>query len=130
VYSFTPFICVMPSSSKAVDAYIKKQSPAVQKILNELRALIKDTVPDVEETMTYSMPAYKYHGYLVVFRASKNHYGLYTMNGSSVEKMKDILVGYETAKGTIRFPYDKPLPKTLIKKILKIRMKENLAKSK
>jgi uncharacterized protein YdhG (YjbR/CyaY superfamily) len=75
------------------------------------------------------MPAFRYHGRLVYFGAFKDHYSLFPANSSLIAEMKDELKSYKTAPGTIQFPYDRPLPVALVKKIVKARVKENLRKS-
>jgi uncharacterized protein YdhG (YjbR/CyaY superfamily) len=120
----------MRSPVKDIDAYINLQPEDVRPALEKLRQTIKTAAPDAEEVISYRMPAFKYHGMLAGFAAAKNHYGFYPWNGRTVLEFKDELAGYETSKGAIRFPKDKPLPIALIKKIVKARMKENIGKNK
>ena len=89
----------------------------------QLRRTIKKAAPKAIETISYSMPAYKYEGPLVYFAAYKNHIGFYP-GGSPLTSLKSRLTAYKTSKGTIQFPYDKPLPKTLIRKIAAYRAKD------
>lgn len=112
---------------KNIDDYIASQSPRAQTFLKHLRKVIKKTVPDAEETISYQMPALKFHGLLVWFAAAKNHYALYP-KANVIEAFKDKLKPYGLSKGTIRFPYDKPFPEKLIIEIIEYRMKENLEK--
>ncbi len=120
----------MKFTPKNVDDYIASQPENRQATLQKLRELIKTTAPDAAEVISYSMPAYKYHGMLAGFAAAKDHYGLYPWNSSTVDQFKEELQSYSTSKGTICFPTGKPLPVALIKKIVKARMKENLEKIK
>ncbi len=113
-----------------IDEYIALQPKEVQTALENLRQLIKEAAPEAEEVISYKMPAFKYHGMLVYFAAFKNHCSLFPGNSSLIKAMKDELKLYKTATGTIQFTIDKPLPATLVKKIVKARMKENLSKSK
>lgn len=115
---------------KNVDDYIASQPENMQASLEKIRQLIKTTAPDAEEVISYSMPAYKFHGMLAGFAAAKDHYGFYPWNSTTVAQFKEELKNFSTSKGTIRFPTDKPLPAALIKKIVKARMKENLEKKK
>lgn len=115
---------------KNIDSYILSQPASVQTGLQKLREIIKSVAPEAEETISYSMPAFKYHGMLVGFAAAKNHFGFYPWNGSTVEKFKAELTSFATSKGSIQLPMNKPLPVALIKKIVKDRMKENIAKEK
>ena len=75
------------------------------------------------------MPAYKLNGMLVYFAAHTNHIGLYPM-ASGIEAFQKELSAYKSAKGSVQFPNDKPLPTKLITNIIKFRVKENLDKAK
>ena len=111
-----------------VDEYIALFPPEVKVLLKQLRKLITTTAPDAEEVLSYQMPAYKYNGMLIYFAAHKNHIGLYPFK-SAITAFQKELTKYEGAKGTVRFPFDKPLPEKLITKIVKFRLKENLLKA-
>ena len=87
---------------------------------------IRRTAPAAEETISYQMPAFTLKGSLVYFAAFKKHIGFYP-RVSVLEKFKDELAVYKSAKGSVRFPLDKPIPYGLITKIVKFRVKENLA---
>jgi uncharacterized protein YdhG (YjbR/CyaY superfamily) len=114
---------------KSVEAYIADAPKASQAKLNEMRTLIKKLVPDATELISYGMPGYKLNDRpLVYFGGYKEHIGLYAANGSFVQEHPELLEGLETSKGTIKLPLDKPLPVSLITKLLKIRVEENLAK--
>jgi uncharacterized protein YdhG (YjbR/CyaY superfamily) len=79
--------------------------------------------------ISYGMPAYKWNGMLLWFAAHKSHIGLYP-RVSAMEAFKKELAGYKSAKGSVQFPFDEPLPIALILKILKFRMDENERKTK
>jgi len=115
---------------KDIDTYLALQPENVRVALEKLRQVIKTSAPDAEEVISYGMPAYRYHGMLVYFAGFKNHYSLFPGNASMIAEMAEELKGYKTSKGTIQFALDKPMPVTLIKKIVKARMKENLSKQK
>lgn len=115
---------------KDIDTYIALQPEGVKEILEEMREIIRSVAKDVEEVISYGMPAFKYHGMLVGFAGAKHHCGFYPWNGSTVAQFKDELQAFGTSKGAIRFPLDQPLPVALIKKIVKARMKENIEKTK
>jgi uncharacterized protein YdhG (YjbR/CyaY superfamily) len=117
----------MGDAPSTVDAYIAAFPPKVRRLLKQLRALIRETAPQAEEKIAYRMPAYTYHGVLVYFAGYANHIGLYP--GGTVAQFKKDLGSYKTAKGTIQFPLDEPLPVTLIRKIVKARVAQNLAKA-
>jgi uncharacterized protein YdhG (YjbR/CyaY superfamily) len=97
--------------------------------LSEIRTLIKDSCPEAEEVISYNMPAFRYHGILVYYAAAKNHIGFYPANAKTIELFKEELEEYDTSKGTIRFPYNKPLPITIIKRIVEFRIAENREKA-
>jgi uncharacterized protein YdhG (YjbR/CyaY superfamily) len=113
-----------PVATKTVDAYIRSFDSPVKEKLEQMRALIRKAAPGAEEIISYKMPAYRYNGMLVYFAGYKRHIGFYAVPGANV-KFKKELEGYETSKGSIRFPLDKKLPSTLITKIVKFRVKEN-----
>ena len=115
--------------AKNVDDYLKAFSPSVRKTLQQLRNTIKATAPKSEEVISYQMPAFKYHGMLVYFAGYKNHIGFYPTS-SGIAAFKKELSKYKTSKGTVQFPNDKPLPLSLISKMVKFRAKENEAKKK
>jgi uncharacterized protein YdhG (YjbR/CyaY superfamily) len=116
--------------TKSIDDYISLQPEELVEGLEKLRQIIRSVAPEATETISYHMPAFQYHGMLVGFAGWKKHYGFYPWNGSTVIEFKEELKGYETSKGAIQFPRDKPLPVALIKKIVKFRMKENIEKEK
>lgn len=118
-----------PGPSKSVDAHIAKAPKEVRGKLRQLRRTVKATAPKAEESISYKMPYYKYYGALVGFDAFKDHIGFF-IGTRVVAKHKGDLKSYETAKGTVRFPIDKPLPVALIKRLLKAHMKINEASSK
>jgi uncharacterized protein YdhG (YjbR/CyaY superfamily) len=119
----------MIAPAKNVDAYIARQPLEVGIKLEKIRKLIKELVPEVEEVISYGMPAYKYHGILVWYAAFKNHIGFYP-KASGIEAFKKEISVYKNAKGSVQFPLDKTLPVGLITKIVKYRVKENLGKLK
>jgi uncharacterized protein YdhG (YjbR/CyaY superfamily) len=112
---------------ETIDEYIATFPKQVQVILEEFRRAVREAAPNAEETISYKMPAFKQNGILVWFAAFKNHIGFFP-KVSAIETFKDELSGYELSKGTIRFPFNKPIPFDLVKKIVKLRVKENLDK--
>jgi uncharacterized protein YdhG (YjbR/CyaY superfamily) len=112
----------------SIDEYIANFPVHIQEKLEELRAVIKKAVPEAEEKISYRMPAFTLKGILVYFAAHTNHIGFYpTSNG--VEKFKDELSGYKCTKGTIQFPFNKPLPLDLITRIVIYRSTENYVRA-
>src|SRR5271154_3290653 len=112
---------------KSVDEYMLSVPENLREKVEGLRKAIKQAAPKAEETISYNMPAFKFHGVLVFFAAYKTHIGFYP-TASPIPLFKKELEKYELAKGTVRFPLDKPLPLALIKKIVKFKMSENIVK--
>jgi uncharacterized protein YdhG (YjbR/CyaY superfamily) len=116
---------------KSVDEYIANYPKDTQKQLLQMRAIIKKSAPEAQEVLSYSMPAYKYHGMLAYFAVHTNHIGLYPMPSAIVKFQKEMAKYIPPkTKSTLQFSLGKPLPKSLITKIIKWRVKENLNKSK
>ena len=112
----------------SIDEYIANFPAHIQEKLEELRATIKKAAPEAEEKISYQMPAFTLNGILVYFAAHTNHIGFYpTSNG--VEKFKDELAAYKCTKGTIQFPFDKPIPLDLITSIVIYRSTENYVRA-
>jgi len=113
--------------AKNVAAYIKGFSPAIRSRLEKLRETIKAVAPGAEEVISYNMPGYRRNGMLVYFAGYANHIGFYP--ASPVARgLKEALV-YKAGKGTLQFPHDQALPLALVKKIVKLRLKENAEKA-
>ncbi len=110
-----------------VPTYLAELTPQTRKLAKQLRAIIRKVAPKAEELISYGMPAYKLNGPLVYFAAYAKHIGFYPMP-SAIEAFKKELSGYETAKGSIRFPLDQPLPIDLIEQIVEFRVLRNLEK--
>jgi uncharacterized protein YdhG (YjbR/CyaY superfamily) len=115
------------SIARDIDEYISFHPESVRVQLEKLRQTIHKAAPKAEEVISYQMPAFKLNGMLVYFAAYKSHIGFYP-TGSVIAAFKKELAKYETLKGTVRFPIDKPLPLGLIGKMVKFRVKENLEK--
>ncbi len=115
--------------ANAVEDYIRKFPEEIQLKLQEMRSILLKNAPKAEEVISYGMPAIKTTKVLVYYAANKEHLGFYP-TGSPTSVFKNELVNYKTSKGAIQFPYTKALPKTLIAKIVKFRIKEEAAKSK
>jgi uncharacterized protein YdhG (YjbR/CyaY superfamily) len=112
-----------------VDEYIMSFPEEAQYRLQEIREAIQSVAPQAEEVISYQMPAYKYNGILVYFAGYKNHIGFYpTPSGTAA--FKEELAEFKTSKAGIQFPIEKKIPVSLVKKIVKFRMKENTDKMK
>jgi uncharacterized protein YdhG (YjbR/CyaY superfamily) len=96
--------------------------------LEGLRRTIAKAAPEAVEVISYGVPAFKYRGRpLVSFGAGKQHCAFYVQSPAVMEAHRDELVGYETAKGTIRFAPGEPLPADLVTKLVKARIAETNA---
>jgi uncharacterized protein YdhG (YjbR/CyaY superfamily) len=113
---------------KNIDEYIAGFPHDVQEVLEKIRMTIRKAAPDAEETISYQIPTFTLKGNLVHFAAYKRHIGFYPTS-TGIAKFKKELSVYEGAKGTVRFPLDKPIPFALISKIVKFRVKENLERA-
>jgi uncharacterized protein YdhG (YjbR/CyaY superfamily) len=112
-----------------IDEYIAGFPKDVQELLRKIRTTIKKAAPDAGEAIKYRMPTFTLNGNLVHFAAFKNHIGFYPAP-SGIEAFKGELSAYEGAKGSVRFPLDKPIPFDLISRIVKFRVKESVESAK
>jgi uncharacterized protein YdhG (YjbR/CyaY superfamily) len=121
---------IAQSSPKTIDEYIAGFPSEVQTILKKIRATIRKAAPAAEEKISYQIPIFMLNGkYLIYFAAWKKHVAVYPAPRGH-EKFKDELAAYEGGKGTIKFPLDRPIPFGLIGRIVKFKVKENLANAK
>ena len=115
---------------RTTDEYLAALSDDKRAALEKLRKAIKAAAPSAQECISYQLPAFRLEGrLLVVFGAAANHCAFYP-SSSAVAAHRDELKNYDTSKGTIRFPADKPLPASLVKKLVKARIEENEARAK
>ncbi len=114
-------------ADKNIDEYIDSFLEDVQEHLKKIRKLVQKTAPDEKEAMSYGVPAFRLNGKLVLFAAFKKHICLYP-KPSVIKKFEEELANYETAKGTIKFPLDRPMPYSLIERMVKFGVKDNLRK--
>jgi uncharacterized protein YdhG (YjbR/CyaY superfamily) len=119
----------MQNAVENVDKYIEQFPPEIRELLDQMRKVIRKAAPNAEETISYAIPSYKLNGMLVHFAAFSKHIGFYPGAGGIAE-FADELAGYKTSKGTVQFPFDRPLPLDLVKRIVKFRIKQNLEKKK
>ena len=118
----------MSSPAKNVDAYLAEAPEDARAALQKLRAQIKATAPGIEEIISYRIPTFRYQGRsLVAFSAHDNHCSLHLMSPALAAVIKDDLKAYKTTTATIRFTPDKPLPATLVAKLVQARIAENQA---
>jgi uncharacterized protein YdhG (YjbR/CyaY superfamily) len=108
-----------------VETYIKTFPIGIQKILRQIRTIIKESAPESDETISYAMPTYKINGKpLVYFAAFEKHIGLYAIPSAQL-KFKKELSKYKQGKGSVQFPLHQPIPFKLIERIVKFKIKEN-----
>jgi uncharacterized protein YdhG (YjbR/CyaY superfamily) len=113
---------------QTIDEYISGFPAEVQEVLQKIRMTIRKAAPKAEESMSYKMPTFNLNGhYLVYFAAYKNHIGFYPAP-IGMPEFQEALSRYQAGKGTLQFPLDQPIPYPLITKIVKHRVKENLAR--
>lgn len=112
------------AAPKNVDEYLAAVPEPARSTLKKVRAVIRSAVPpEATEAISYGMPVFKYKGSLVWFAAFSDHCSLFPTT-SVMRTFKNELKAYQTSKGTIRFPVDKPLPAALLKKMVKARVAE------
>ncbi len=111
-------------AATTIDEYIAGFDGDVKKRLSKMRAIVKKHAPLAEEAMVYGIPSFKLNGNLVHFAAFKNHIGFYP-TPSGIEAFKKQLSDYEHARGSVKFPLDRPLPEKLIAEIVRFRVGEN-----
>ena len=115
--------------AKNTDDYIASFREDKAEILEKFRATIKKAAPGAEEVISYGIPAFKKNGLLVWFAGHNQHIGFYP-RVSAIEAFKKELAAYKGSKGSVQFPFDKPMPWGLVTRIVKFRVKENLEKLK
>lgn len=108
-----------------VDEYIANAPAEMQKPLKELRKTIRAAAPMAEELISYRIPMYKYRGHLVGFAAFKSHCSLFVTNSAVTKLFAKELAPFEVKHTTIHFKPGHPLPAALVKKIVKVRIREN-----
>ncbi len=114
-----------------IDEYLAPLSPEKRATLQKLRKAIQSAAPKAEECISYGLAAFRLNGTPVAgFGASANHLSYYPMSGSITKTLAADLKAYETSKGAIRFAIDKPLPVTLVRKLIKARIAEIAADGK
>ncbi|HEY6181593.1 MAG TPA: DUF1801 domain-containing protein [Terriglobales bacterium] len=112
---------------KTVDEFIKATPKEAQSKLRQMRAAIRACAPGAVEGLRYGLPAFSYKRILVVYGAHSQHIGFYP-TPSAVSAFKKELSKYKTAKGSIQFPLNEPLPLPLVRKITEFRVRESLEK--
>lgn len=117
------------NTAKSIDEYVERFPQTVQERLATMRKTIRRAAPKAEETISYGIPAFRQNGLLVWFAAFQRHIGFYPRK-SAIIAFKEELSIYKGAKGSVQFPFDEPLPVGLVSRIVRFRVKENLASKK
>jgi uncharacterized protein YdhG (YjbR/CyaY superfamily) len=109
-----------------VDEYIASFPKEIQPKLSEIRQIIKNNAPEAEEKISYGMPYYHYKGRLIYFGGNKKHIGVYVMHRKITENLlKEELKDYFSTSNTLHFSYNKPLPRELLGRIVRMSVEEN-----
>jgi uncharacterized protein YdhG (YjbR/CyaY superfamily) len=108
---------------KTIDEYLRNFPPDVQEILEKLRKLVHEVVPEAKEAMAYGIPTFTLNENLVHFAAFEHHIGFYP-TPSGIAAFKKELALYKHAKGSVQFPLDQPIPYDLVRRIVEFRVKE------
>ncbi len=131
-WCFWGIILAMPTHmnnpAASIDAFIAQFPPEIQQVLESVRQTIHHAAPDAQEKISYGIPTFTLKGNLVHFSAYQHHIGFYP-GAQAIVDFADDLKPYETSKGTVKFPLDKPIPLDLIKKITEYRVQANQAKA-
>ncbi|MBO9613515.1 MAG: DUF1801 domain-containing protein [Dyadobacter sp.] len=121
----------MAKKHSSIDEYIAAFPEDVQRVLQEIRGVIRSVAPEAVETISYDMPTFNLNGtYLLYFAGWKKHVALYPVTGKIAATLATELSGYKGTKGSVHFPLDKPVPLDLIRKIAELRVAENQALAK
>jgi len=112
-------------SAEDVDEYLRGIEEPKRSTLEALRRTILEVVPDAEQVISYNVPAFRVDGRIVAgFAAFKDHLSYLPFSGSVLPKLAGDLEGYTMTKSALHFPIDRPLPKTLVRKLIAARRAE------
>ena len=112
-------------STQEIDAYLEPLEEPKRATLRELRQTILAVIPDVEQCISYGMPAFRLRGKIVAgFAAFKNHLSYFPHSGSVIPALSHDVARYATSKGTLQFPIDTPLPHALVEELIAVRIRQ------
>jgi uncharacterized protein YdhG (YjbR/CyaY superfamily) len=109
-----------------IDEYIAAAAPAARPLLVKIRRVARAAAPEAEEVISYRVPAFRQRGILIYFAAFKDHIGVFPPVSGDAE-LERALQPYAGPKGNLKFPMDRPIPYALIRRIVKLRLKQNAA---
>jgi uncharacterized protein YdhG (YjbR/CyaY superfamily) len=113
---------------QTIDEYIAQFPAEVQEKLQAIRTVIRESAPDAVEKISWQMPTIAQHGNVVHFAAHKAHIGFYP-GANGIEVFKEEFQEYQSSKGAVQFPFNKPMPLELVSLIVKFRVAENIAEA-
>jgi uncharacterized protein YdhG (YjbR/CyaY superfamily) len=116
------------SAPKSVEEYFDRVPPPFRKALGELRKTIRAAAPDAEELISYQMPAFRQDGMLVYYGAFRDHLSFFAGSARVLRRFSDATKPFEKGKGTLQFTPERPLPSDLVRRIVRARVAENLAR--
>lgn len=114
-------------TARTIDEYLAGVSPEQRAALETLRGQIRAAAPQAEESISYGQPAFRQGRVVCGFGATKKHCALYLFSDTTLDAFVDELDGFSVSKGTVRFLPESPLPASLVNKLVKARLAENLA---
>ena len=119
----------MNKTAKNIDDYVDRFPKGVQQLLERMRSTVRKAAPDANEKISYGIPTFTLDRNLVHFAAFKNHIGFYP-GALAIRTFRKELSAYKSARGSVQFPIDHPLPLALVGRIVKFRVKQNSRKKK
>ncbi|MGH9918864.1 MAG: iron chaperone [Nitrososphaerales archaeon] len=112
-------------SKKEIDDYLASLDETKRSTLEAVRQMIVDIAPDAVQCISYGVPAFRLQGKVIAgFAAFKNHLSYLPHSGSVFPELRNELAGYKTSSGALQFPVDRPLPKSLVKKLIEVRERQ------
>ena len=117
----------MDNPASPIDTYIAGFPTEVQAVLQQVRAVIREEAPEATESISYGIPTFTWHGKLIYFAGFAKHISVYPAP-RGYDEFRDELAAYPGGKGTVQFALDKPIPFDLIRRIVRFRMTDNLAR--
>jgi uncharacterized protein YdhG (YjbR/CyaY superfamily) len=116
---------IPPVSADEIDDYLRGVEEPKRGTLEALRGTILEVIPDAEQGISYSMPAFRLHGKTIAgFAAFKNHLSYLPHSGRVLGELAADLSGYTMTKGSLHFPVDQPLPRAVVERLIAVRLRE------